>query len=388
MKPRVIAGQPSWGFRNDVVEAWLTCRGGHLAPVQFRLGRKSVQPFAIAPWAETRLPPGNSAAMHVLRGDFFCLPFGTESGKPWRQDKYPQHGETANNRWRNPQLVRSADRVTLSVEQSTTFRPGQVRKELTLLRGHTAIYCRHVISGMSGPVTIAHHPTLQFPDRPGAGLISTSAFRFGQVFPQRIGNPEFDGYCALKAGAFFRSLDRVPADTGGTVDLGAYPARRGYDDMVLLATKPASPFAWSAVSFPDQGYVWFSLKDPRVLASTQLWMANGGRHASPWHGRMRGVLGVEECTSYFPLGVGESLRPNPFNQRGHPTVLRLSRARPRMVNFVMGVVAIPRGFGRVAAIEAKDGCIVLASVTGLEVTCALDHGFLRAPRPDRGTARR
>ena len=378
MKPRVIAGQPSWGFRSDVVEAWLTCRGGHLAPVRFRLGRKNVQPFAIARWAKTRLPPGNSAAMQVLRGDLFCLPFGAESGKPWRGETYPQHGETANNRWRNPQLIRSADRVTLSVEQTTTFRPGQVRKELTLLRGHTAIYCRHVISGMSGPVTIAHHPTLQFPDRPGAGQISTSAFRFGQVFPHRTGDPELDGYCALEAGAVFRSLDRVPADTGGTADLSTYPARRGYDDIVLLATKPAAPFAWSAVSFPGEGYAWFSLKDPRVLASTQLWLANGGRHASPWHGRVRGVLGVEECTSYFTDGVAASVRANSLSKRGHPTFVRVSPAKPLVVNFIMGVVAIPRDFGRVAAIEPERGRVVLISTKSQRVACAVDHAFLSA----------
>ncbi|HVU33835.1 MAG TPA: SMP-30/gluconolactonase/LRE family protein [Opitutaceae bacterium] len=75
--------------------------------------------------------------------------------------------------------------------------------------------------------------------------------------------------------------------------------------------------------------------------------------------------------------VGDSTRPNSFSERGHPTVLRVSRTRPLTVNFIMGVVAIPRAFGQVAAIEPEEGRVVLVGAKGARVACTVEHGFLR-----------
>jgi len=52
MKLPVIHGQPSWPLRSSHVHAHLTRLGGHLGPVQFRLGRRTVAPLSVAPWAE------------------------------------------------------------------------------------------------------------------------------------------------------------------------------------------------------------------------------------------------------------------------------------------------------------------------------------------------
>jgi len=88
-----------------------------------------------------------------------------------------------------------------------------------------------------------------------------------------------------------------------------YPARRGFDDLVMLSADPDLPFAWNAVTFPAQRYVWFSLRDPRVLRHTIFWISNGGRHYAPWNGRHTGVLGLEDITSYFHMG--RRSRPGP-----------------------------------------------------------------------------
>ena len=51
-----IHGQPSWSFHSSLVTAHLTKVGGHLGPVEFRVGKKTVSPYSVAPWA-TGQPP-------------------------------------------------------------------------------------------------------------------------------------------------------------------------------------------------------------------------------------------------------------------------------------------------------------------------------------------
>ncbi len=73
MKLQKSAGEPSWVLRSNRVEAAITRTGGHIGPVSFRLDRRVVRPFHVAPWAEEKtgkLPD----ILKVLRGDF-CLVF-------------------------------------------------------------------------------------------------------------------------------------------------------------------------------------------------------------------------------------------------------------------------------------------------------------------------
>ncbi len=97
---RTVCGQPSWRLQSKRVEAFVTRTGGQLAPVTFDLGRgRKVQPFAIAPWWNETLGRDQPAMLRVLRGDFFCMPFGGND-KPYRGERHPPHGETANRNWR------------------------------------------------------------------------------------------------------------------------------------------------------------------------------------------------------------------------------------------------------------------------------------------------
>ncbi len=375
MKTKKILGQASWQLRSTQVEAWLTCLGGHLAPVTFRLKGRDVRPYAIAPWAEEKLPPAMPAVLRALRGDFFCLPFGGPGDVP-KKESFPLHGDAANGRWRKPRLKRTGDRTTLSVELDSRVPRGRVTKEITVRDGQHAVYSRHVLSGMSGPVTFSHHPMVQFPAEPGSGLIATSPIHFGQVSPSRAADPTKGGYSSLAPGAFFKSLRKVPKFGGGFDDVTVYPARIGYEDFVLLASVPKK-IAWTTVTFPKQGYVWFALRDPKTLPSTFFWFSNAGLHGAPASGRLRGILGVEDMAYYFGSGQKAALGANAFTRRGHPTHARLDPQRPTVVNTITGVAAIPRGFGRVTAIQAGAGTITLISGKK-RVVCAVDHEFLQS----------
>ncbi len=370
-----VHGQPSWSFRSSHVHANLTKLGGHLGPISFRLDHRLVMPLSVAPWAEEKLSADTVPLLRALRGDFFCAPFGDNS-TGWRGEQHPPHGEPANARWRLVAYERSADRSTIHASLETTIRRGRIDKYITLREGHAAIYQRHVLAGSEGPISLGHHATVKFPELPASGVVSTSRFVHGQVFPGTFESPEKRGYQSLKPSATFRSLEKVPLLAGGTTDLSRYPARRGYEDLVMLSADPALPFAWNAVTFPRERYVWFALRDPGMLRSTVLWLSNGGRHYPPWNGRHTAVMGIEDVTSYFHYGQAESAKPNPLSRRGIATALKLSAKRPTTINYIMGVAAIPAGFDRVASIRAAKGGIELVAANRSRAACPLDLDFL------------
>lgn len=371
---RIVFNQPSWRIKSDAVEAFLTCRGGHLAPVTFRTAAGPVQPFAVAPWHGESLPAGLPGVLRPLRGDFFCAPFGGNA-EPWHGENHPVHGETAAEPWKL--LAKESDPGTLVAELRTRVRPGRVQKRISLRPGETNLYIRHELHGMSGPMCLGHHATLKFPDQPGSGRIALSPWRFAQTCPAQFESPAQGGYSSLKAGAMIRDLRRVRLATGGTTDLTSYPAREGFEDLVMLSARAGMALAWTAVTFPEQRYVWFALKDPRLLASTVLWHSNGGRHMAPWSSRHRGVLGLEDVTSYFHFGLAESAAPNPVSRRGIPTVLRLNPRRPLIVPYIMGVTAIPCGFDIVRRVDFRGDHIVLRAGSGKAVQHAVDLSFLQ-----------
>jgi hypothetical protein len=374
----MVHGQVSWAFRSSHVQANLTKLGGHLGPVMFRLPTSSVAPFSIAPWAEEKLTPDTPALLRALRGDFFCAPFGG-NGKPWKGEKHPPHGETANGIWRLKAFESSGDRLTVHAKLALTVRAGSVDKFITLVDGQTVVYQRHVISGARGAMSLGHHAMIKFPEAPGSGLISASRFKVGQVLPDYFERPENRGYQALRPGATFRSLARVPLLSGGETDVATFPARRGFDDLVMLTADPKLPFAWTAVTYPRERYVYFALRDPRALHHTILWLSNGGRHYPPWNGRHTSVVGIEDTTSYFHYGLAESAQPNPLSRNGHPTTVTLSAKTPTVINYIIGVAAIPAGFDRVQTIERIEGGIELVAENGKRTRAAVDLDHLNTP---------
>jgi hypothetical protein len=373
---RTIDGQPSYRLASRDVELFVTRVGGHMGPAVFDRQNKKIRPFSVAPWAKETLPPGTPPIIKVLRGDFFCMPFGGNDTS-YRGEQHPIHGETANRTWTCRSLTREAGETSLNLSLSTRARKGRVDKTLRLVDGHQAIYTRHVISGMSGPMNLGHHAMLKFPDRPGSGRVSTSRMVHGQVCSVPAEDPAMGGYSSLEPGAEFTSLSRVPMSTGKNTDLSRFPARRGFEDIVTTVADDRDLFAWTAVTFPEERYVWFALKDPRVLRQTVFWISNGGRHYAPWNGRHIAVMGLEEVTSYFHFGLAESAKRNPLSARGYPTCHRLDPDHPLAVNYIMAVATIPRGFDRVKTIRADSNRgVILTSTGGKTVKVPLDLGFL------------
>lgn len=373
----VVHGQPSWRLASTDVEAFITQRGGHLGPVSFDLNGRHISPFNLAPWAEEATDPSTPPVLKVLRGDFFCMPFG-DNTDPVSGEQHPPHGETANELWQFEGIEECSGERRIHLSMETQVRKGRVDKHIGLSDGHRALYIQHAVAGMSGPMNPGHHAMLKFPDDPGCGAISTSPFLYGQVLPHPFEQPEDKGYSFLKPGAEFTSLSQVPTITGELTDLSIYPARRGYDDLVMMVSDSNLPFAWTAVAFPKYGYVWFALKDPKVLHETILWISNGGRHYAPWNGRHVNVMGLEEVTADFNPGLADSMGPNAVAQKGYPTCLEFSPEQPTVFNYVMAVAAIPPDFDRVESIKAGPEGVTLISRNGVRVTSPVDSTFLES----------
>jgi hypothetical protein len=368
---RTIHGAPSWRIANDVVEAWVTRDGGHLGPVNFNTAVGRIQPYSVAPWLSRDVGRSSPRVLRNLRGDFFCLPFGADA-KPWRGERHPLHGETAGARWRCVSCIQSGAGTELVAQLRPKVRPGLVTKRIRI--------CSHEIAGMEGPRSLGHHAMLRFPDCEGSGHIACSGFRFGQVRPADGPDLSVGKYSRLQAGKrFLDLLRRVPQKAGGYADLTRCPARLGFDDLVLLATRWTQPVAWFTVTFPQEHYLWFSLKNPRQLTSTLLWHSDGGLKEPPWNGRYRPVMGIEETTGYFDFGLNALARSDPLSRRALPTTLELKAGETLRIPYVMGVVTLPGEFDWVSAVQFGPGHIVFTSNSKITVRQAVDFRFFSEP---------
>ncbi|OAM88104.1 hypothetical protein OH491_06275 [Termitidicoccus mucosus] len=371
-KLETVLGQPGWRLEADAARLWVTRLGGFMAPVEFRSGRRVVSPYAIPHWAGAK-HSGAQGSLAALRGDAFCLPFGANK-RPWRGERHPSHGNIFQGNWNHVATGAADGAATLVLEADTGTRPGKVRKEVTLRDGHTVVYQRHVISGMTGRMSFGHHATLVFPERERSGAIGMSRVLFGRTHDAGFEHPAAGGYTSLRPDAVFRSLRRVPRSDGTWADLTSYPTEAGFENLVLLASDPALPLAWTTVTFADEGWLWFSLKRPSELTCTLFWMSNGGRHYAPWNGRHRRRLGLEEVTA-LPEGLYEAARPNVFSRAGVATCREFRGDRPLAVRSAAGVCAIPRGFDRVKDVVLRAGRIRLTAVSGAVAETRFDGRF-------------
>lgn len=373
-----VLGVESWNLQSRAVDASLTRLGGHLAPVTFKIGSRRFCPYSVAPWATEPLPNDLPNVVKVLRGDFFCMPYGINA-RPFNGEQHAVHGQTANEYWQMESAQSNGRELHATFSMTTTTRPAQVKKLIRLVNSHTCLYTRHTITGGEGLMPLGHHAMLRFPDEPMSGLFSTSAVASGQVCPIPCENPATRGYQSLKPGATFKSLHQVPMIDGAMADLTHFPARPGFDDLVMLFTPPRQKLGWSAVTFPREGYVWFALRDARILRNTVLWISHGGRHYAPWNGRHTHVLSIQDATAYFHMGLAESAGENDLTRQGQPTAIQLSPDKATVVNYISGIAPIPTGFDRVASLKpADDGrSILLTSQSNHQVSAAVDLEFLQ-----------
>ena len=138
---------------------------------------------------------------------------------------------------------------------------------------------------------------------------------------------------------------------------------------------PQPGFAWTAVAVPEEGYLWFALKDPEILPSTMLWMENKGEHQPPWNGR-NCCLGVEDICSNFADGLAASVERNFLNDEGVKTCHQLKENGTLTVRYIQGVVRIPEEFDRVKTIVKKNYGVEITSFSEKVIYTKVDSDFI------------
>lgn len=378
---RNVHSQPSFLVATKEVEVAVTQLGGHMAPVTFfRDSAQPVRPYYVSPWQDEKALKMPAPVLVTLRGDFFCMPFGGNSDAVSGQ-KHPPHGEIAGDRWQGVGTKKTGDVTTLKLRIETKVRKGRVTKELSLVDGQNVVYSRNTIEGFAGRAPLGHHATLAMPEEEGAVRIATSAIRFGMTCPGVFSDPRQGEYQALQPGARWTDLTKVPTawKDAPDADLTRLPGRYGYADLIQIVNaswETTQGPAWTTATYPDAGYLWFSLKDPAVLRTTVFWMENHGRHAHPWNGR-NNCLGLEDVTGYFADGLAGATRENLLIREGVETALELSADKPTSVNYIQGVVKIPNGFENVKMLEFASGEVTFISTAGQRITTPVRHEFLK-----------
>jgi hypothetical protein len=375
MKLKTIANQPSWTIRNDQVELAVTQAGGQMAPVTFYRRGANIRPYYISPWQGEDLAVDDPVLV-PLRGDFFCAPFGAPSTH--KGESHKCHGEPAWAKWTLEDSGKSGGATSLTLTMKTRVRPGRVTKKLTIVEGQNAVYCQHVLEGYSGAMPLGHHAILAMPARQRSVLISKSPIRFGYTNPTPPGDPGEGSYYSAAVARRFAGLSSVPTVWGQSRfgDFTAFPTHKRFCDLLGVVDKPGALPAWTAATFEDEGYTWFSLKDASVLPMTMLWAENHGRHRAPWNGR-NCCLGLEDICGFLAEGLAASVGENALKRAGVPTAVRLSPKAPTVVNYIQGVVATGRDFGAVKSVQFGPGTVTFVSRTAKKVTAEVSHEFLQ-----------
>jgi hypothetical protein len=356
----VVHGAESIEVSSSSVQAWVTLQGAHVAPVTFMQGDRQVQPYVLAPWLPGEIPD-IPPLLDLLRGDFFCLPFGA-------QPDGPLHGDPASGRWQV--LDQRSEAVRLAID--TTDTGARVEKLVQVVDGQTVLYQTFTIAGLAGAFSYGTHPVIDFSHLAiGAGRLGFSPMRLQSVYPGTFSDPALGEHQILAEGARFDDLAAVPLAGGGALDLTHYPTPSGHEDLVMLVNDPAAgPIGWSAATL--NGCVWFSLKNIADFPATILWISNGGRSQPPWSSRFTGRMGIEDVCSYFAAGLLDS-RDDLLAAEAIPTTREFRADQPVTMTSIQGVAFTEAEFGRVVAIDLGiPGQITLHDEQGQSMTTAVN----------------
>lgn len=349
-------------------------RGAHTAPVEFLLDGRTVSPYSLSPWQRGEFE-GIPDLLGVLRGDFWCMPFGPHGDLPY-------HGEVANEDWQITESVESKLILTISpadLGDGHSHTNPVITKEVCVKDGHNAFYQEFTISGVAGEWSYGTHPIIDFSDMPtGSARISSSPIRWAGVYPGVFSDPAQGERQILEDGALFERLDAVPLAASehdsshakaSTLDLSRYPTKSGHEDLIMYVNDPSpGGLTWTAATL--DGYLWFSLKNPQDLPGTLMWISNGGRSQAPWNSRHLGRIGFEDVCSYFSHSVTKS-REKPLAAEGIATVREFRADETVRIRSVQGVASWSDSSEAVSNIEPDGPDRV--KITGEKGSVSLSH---------------
>jgi hypothetical protein len=344
--------------------------GGLLDNVVFEHGGRRVAPLHRAPWlgVAAEIPPDTDPHLAKLAGDFFCAPFCKPDVEP-----SPFHGWSSNGEWRVERRHAAADgALTVDFRLVPPVMGAVLRKHVTVRPGQPVVYQRHVFHGGAGALPVAHHAMVHVP---GGAALSFSPKDFGAT-PVTPAEPDpARGRSLLAYPQRFASLSAVALAAGGTVDASHYPYAHAHEEFCSLFDPQAATLGWSAALAVRDGFLFFALKDARVLTSTSLWMSNGGRDFAPWLSRHFAVLGIEESCAHFGEGHLAAITPNALTAAGYRTALTLDPAGETVVRYAFGGIPADPSWTRVTDIRLQGDTLTITDAGGASATLPFDPNF-------------
>jgi hypothetical protein len=352
------------------ISVGVTPVGGLLEGLVIERDGRRIAPLHRAPWVDRpeEVPAEVAPHLGLLQGDFFCAPFGApdEAG-------VPAHGWTANGSWAEAGTVRAADgALTARFELAEAVRGARVGKEITLRPGHPVVYQRHVLAGGEGAVPVAHHAMICVP---GGARVSFSRKDFGATPATPQESDQARGRSILAYPQRFADLSEVRLAGGEARDARSYPFAEGHEDFLTLFDPPDARLGWSAAVASADGFVFFAVKDARVLGQTSLWMSNGGRRYAPWSSRHLAVLGIEESCTLFGDGRIAAVAPNSLSAAGYRTAVRLRPDGEVVVRYALGAIPAPAGWSEVTDIHLGAGELTITDRSGEVRVVPFDTDF-------------
>ncbi|ROU03696.1 hypothetical protein [Histidinibacterium lentulum] len=345
------------------IEAAFAAELGRLDGFTVSDGGQRIAPLHRAPWVGTgeAMPADAPPLMAGLGGDFFCAPFALSDGDS------PLHGWPPNVAWH----VLLAEAGVLRAVCSKTVRGAVLVKELALADDHPFVYQRHVFVGGAGRVTAANHGNVSVPR---GALIRTSPKSHWETPRNAQETDPARGRSAIGVGVRAEDPTAFPTAAGGSVDLTRYPWFDRTEDFVIGVEAKNSPLGWTAVTRPEEGDLYLSLRHPRQAPMSMFWQSNGGRDYAPWSGRHTGCLGVEEGAAEHMLSVSTEA------DLAGPGALSLTPGGTVEMRHGTGAIAWPSG-AAVAEVVLEGDRLTVRGEDGAVRDLPFRQGFLGLEGP-------
>ena len=136
-----------------MVSVLTTIEGGHTTAT-FNIGNNHIDPFYYVPWWNEGPDKDFDKVLNILRGDFFCFPFGMNV-EPYGPIKYPLHGQTSNDIWDFLEISEKNGEKEMQLQMYLEKNSGNV---ILRLRSNCENLCHLLSTPSPAPRSFLSHP--------------------------------------------------------------------------------------------------------------------------------------------------------------------------------------------------------------------------------------
>jgi hypothetical protein len=281
-------------------------------------GGRQVAPFHIAPWAHEPRSEDLPAILRRLRGEWPCVPFGSDGDRApmgdWPGSKSATtvdalpHGFGSNNEWRFDDDGKGGIRLVVTYPDGHPI--ASLERRVMPDPVGAALDFELVINVREAcELPLGLHPCFRLPMKPGAMHIEVSSNVAGVTFPTAT-----DESSIFKQNQFLPRWNDVPLVDGSRLDVSRVPLPQDTEELVQLIDMPGHASLWNSAEGYRVRLKWNREHYPSAL----LWFSNRGRKFAPWNGRHL-ALGLEPICAAFDLGQQISAADNLISRRGVAT---------------------------------------------------------------------